>query len=219
MSYGLPVLKYHFGALEPVLTAEMLEIHYSRHHAGYVNKLNDLLQSLGYVAPKDVDDLIAGIRYTSIPKEYRDVVRFYAGGHANHSFFWSILKPIRSDNNEMPCDLEAAINAEFRTVREFKELFVNAAMNHLGSGWAWLCFVPSDPGKLMITTTANHDNPRMVEFMGTAQFGIPLLTLDLWEHAYYLKYKNNKREYFDAFWKIVDWNEVWIRYQRALSSL
>lgn len=217
VEYKLPELPYAYGDLDPVFTAEMVELHYSKHHAGYINKLNDLLQKIGYEAPKEIDDLIAGLKYSSIPKEFRAMVRFNAGGHANHRFFWKILRPIRESDsqNEPPQVLKEAIEKGFGSFDQFKQTFMQAAMGHLGSGWAWLCV--SDKKKLFITTTLNHDHPLMAEFVGTQQFGTPILTLDLWEHAYYLKYKNQKADYFDAFWKIVNWDEVFERYQKVCS--
>lgn len=213
--YRLPELPYTYGDLEPVFTAEMVELHYSKHHAGYVNKLNDLLEKIGYEAPEEIDDLIAGLKYSSIPKEFRDTVRFNAGGHANHRFFWEVLRPIREDglDHEPSECLREALESTFGSFDQFKRVFVQAAMGHLGSGWAWLCI--SDKKKLFITTTFNHDNPLMAEFVGTPQFGTPILTLDLWEHAYYLRYKNQKANYFDAFWQIVNWSTVLTRYQKA----
>lgn len=220
MQYSLPGLKYPYNALEPVFSAEALEIHYTCHHAGYVNKLNELLNVLGYTAPENINDFISGLKYSSIPEDYRDLVKFHAGGHANHSFFWEIMKPYSRHGmpGQLPEALEETINAEYKTFRSFKEKFTEAAMKHLGSGWTWLSVSRKDPKKLFISTTTNHDNPQMLGYVKTEESGLPILTLDLWEHSYYLKYKNRKADYIEDFWSIVNWDAVYERYQSILAK-
>ncbi|MDE6576468.1 MAG: superoxide dismutase [Opitutales bacterium] len=213
--YQLPDLKFAYDALEPVLTAEMLELHYTKHHAGYIQKLNDLLQQTHYPAPKDINEFIATMDFSRIPLHYRDVIQFNAGGHANHCFFWDILKPCQSKVT-IPPALESALNQSFQSLENFKKEFERVAAQHLGSGWAWLCVSPNK--ELVMMTTLNHDHPQMPQFKGTPKAGMPVLTLDLWEHAYYLKYKNQKLKYFEAFWDIVDWNRVAQRYQEAIEK-
>jgi Fe-Mn family superoxide dismutase len=218
MGYNLPPLKYAYDALEPVFTAEMLELHHRKHHGAYVNKLNELLQSLGYSAPESINDFIADGHYSRVPESYRDRVRFNGGGHANHTFFWNILKPCGEESEHLPKDLEGVIHDTFGSLSMFKEKFTLASMDHLGSGWAWLSISEKNPEKLFISTTLNHDHPQMAENRAKKNFGFPILTLDLWEHAYYLSYKNRKAEYFEAFWKIVDWEVVAENYRMAMAK-
>ncbi|MDR2200532.1 MAG: superoxide dismutase [Puniceicoccales bacterium] len=216
MQYSLPRLKYAYGALEPVFSAEMVELHYGKHHNAYVDKLNGLIQSLDYSVPRNINDLISGLKYSSLPEEYRDLVRFHAGGHANHSFLWSVLKPYdHGAENNLPEELEEIINRRFKTFRAFREEFEKAAMNHLGSGWAWLCVSEKKPQELFISTTLNHDNPQMLGYVPSAEFGFPIYTLDLWEHAYYLRYKNRKMDYINASWRAVNWDAV-LEYYKAV---
>jgi Fe-Mn family superoxide dismutase len=218
MQYNLPPLKYTYDALEPVFTAEMLELHHGKHHAAYVNKLNELLQKLNYLAPENIDDFIVDGHYAHVPEPYCDAVRFNAGGHANHTFFWNILKPCGIANHHLPTDLEKVINDTFGTLSIFKEKFTAAALGHLGSGWAWLNVSETNPMELFISTTLNHDHPQMSENRVKRTYGFPILTLDLWEHAYYLAYKNRKADYFESFWKIVDWSAIAENYQAVTAN-
>jgi Fe-Mn family superoxide dismutase len=219
MHYYLPSLRYTYAALEPVFTAEMLELHHSKHHAAYVNKLNELLQKLEYSAPENIDDFIADGHYSRVPEPYRDAVRFNAGGHANHTFFWNILKSQGENSEYLPEDLAKVIDNTFGSLLKFKEKFIAAALGHLGSGWAWLNVPEKNPEKLFISTTLNHDHPQMTENRAKMTYGFPIFTLDLWEHAYYLGYKNRKGEYFEAFWKIVDWTVVAEKYRKIIAEL
>jgi Fe-Mn family superoxide dismutase len=219
MHYDLPPLKYAYDALEPVFTAEMLMIHHSKHHAAYVNKLNELLQKLDYSAPENIDDFIADGHYSRVPEPYREAVRFNAGGHANHAFFWNILKPHTGNSERLPEDLAKAIDGTFGSLSAFKEKFTAAALGHLGSGWTWLNVSENNPKTLFISTTLNHDHPQMAENQTKKTFGFPIFTLDLWEHAYYLAYQNRKGEYFEAFWKIVDWAAVAEKYRAIVAKL
>ncbi|MDR3317308.1 MAG: superoxide dismutase [Puniceicoccales bacterium] len=215
--YTLPNLQYSYDALEPVFTGEMMELHHSKHHGAYVNKLNELLQILNYSAPKDINDFIGS--YSNVPEKYRDLIRFYGGGHANHTFFWNILKPYEQDNDDLPEDLGTLIDNNFGTLHIFKKRFTEVAMGHLGSGWVWLNISADNSKTLFISATLNHDNPQMIEYKKTEFFGLPILTLDLWEHAYYLKYKNCKADYCKAFWKIIKWEAVAERYRQIVEKL
>jgi Fe-Mn family superoxide dismutase len=221
MSYSLPQLKYSYDALKPVFTAEMMELHYAKHHATYVNRLNELLQKLDYLGPENIDDFILSISHSGIPREYHELARFHGGGHANHTFFWNILKPYEENGeaNSMPEDLGKIISDTFGSLQSFKEKFTNASMNQLGSGWTWLSIPRGNAKKLFISTTLNHDNPRMEGYMTKENLGFPIFTLDLWEHAYYLEYKNRKADYFEAFWKIVDWEAVAENYRTIVAQL
>jgi Fe-Mn family superoxide dismutase len=218
MRYDLPPLKYAYNALEPVFTAEMLELHHGKHHAAYVNKLNELLQKLDYSAPENIDDFITDGHYSRVPEPYRDMVRFNAGGHANHTFLGNILNPCGIMSNHLPEDLEKVICNTFGSLSEFKEKFTTAALGHLGSGWAWLNASEKNPRELFISTTLNHDHPQMAENRAKKTFGFPIFTLDLWEHAYYLVYKNRKADYFESFWKIVDWSAVAENYRKVTAK-
>jgi Fe-Mn family superoxide dismutase len=218
MRYNLSPLKYAYDALEPVFTAEMLALHHLKHHASYVNKLNELLGSLSCFAPESIDDFIADDHYSRVSEAHRDAVRFNGGGHANHTFFWNILKPCGKDNEHLPKDLEKVVKDNFGTLSMFKEKFTLAAMGHLGSGWAWLSISEKKPGALFISTTLNHDHPQMAENQTKKTFGFPIFTLDLWEHAYYLAYKNRKADYFESFWQIVDWEAVAENYRVAVAK-
>lgn len=209
--YQLPALKYAYDTLEPILTAEMLELHYTKHHAGYVQKLNELLEKAQYPAPDDIDVFIRTMDFLKMPAEDRNAIQFNAGGHANHCFFWDILKPYHQKST-IPSELEIALQKSFSSVEAFQKSFEQTAAKHLGSGWAWLCVNPQN--ELIMLTTLNHDHPQMPQF--PKNLGTPILTLDLWEHAYYLKYKNRKLEYFEAFWNLVDWERVAQRYQTAI---
>jgi Fe-Mn family superoxide dismutase len=221
MLYNLPPLKYSYDALEPIFSAEMLEIHHGKHHAAYVNKLNELLQNAPYAVPENIYNFIDAIPYASIAKDLHQAVRFNAGGHANHTFFWNILKPYnaKARENTLPTDLEKVIHSTFGNFNTFKEKFTKAALGHLGSGWAWLNVSENNPTELFIATTLNHDHPQMAEARINKTFGLPILTLDLWEHAYYLRYQNRKAEYFDGFWKIVDWEAVAENYRAIIGKL
>jgi Fe-Mn family superoxide dismutase len=218
MRYSLPPLKYAYDALEPVFTAEMLALHHGKHHAAYVDKLNELLQNLDCPAPENIDNFIADGHYSRAPELHRDAVRFNAGGHVNHTFFWNILKPCGETNNYLPEDLAKVIDGVFGSLSKFKEKFTATALGHLGCGWAWLNVSEKNPKELFISTTSNHDHPQMAENRAKKTFGFPIFTLDLWEHAYYLLYKNRKADYFESFWKIVDWSVVAENYRKVLAE-
>jgi len=199
--HELPALPYAFDALEPYIDAKTMEIHHDRHHATYVNNLNDALSGHASLAEKSVEELISNLN--QVPESIRTAVRNNGGGHANHSLFWEILSP--NGGGAPTGELAKAIDDTFGSFDKFKEEFSNAAITRFGSGWAWL--IVKD-GKLAVTSTPNQDSP----LMEGAQ---PILGLDVWEHAYYLKYQNKRPEYVAAFWNVVNWEEVNKRYLAA----
>jgi superoxide dismutase, Fe-Mn family len=198
--YELPPLPYAKDALEPHIDATTMEIHHDRHHATYVNNLNAALEGHD-VGAKSVEELISDLN--ALSESIRTAVRNNGGGHANHSLFWQILSP--NGGGAPTGEVAEAINAEFGSFDAFKEEFSNAAKGRFGSGWAWL--VVKD-GKLAVTSTPNQDSPLM-------EGATPILGLDVWEHAYYLKYQNKRPEYIEAFWNVVNWEEVNKRYLAA----
>ena len=203
MAYTLPELPYPKDALEPHIDAQTMEIHHDKHHSGYVTKLNGALEGAG-VAEQSIEDLCRNI--DSVPENIRGAVRNNGGGHANHSLFWTVMSP--SGGGAPNGDLAAAIDAELGGFDAFKEAFSNAAATRFGSGWAWLCVGPD--GKLAVESTPNQDNPYM-------SGKTPILGLDVWEHAYYLKYQNRRPDYIAAFFNVIDWKAVGERYAQAKS--
>ncbi len=209
MTHTLPELNYEYGALEPHIDAKTMEIHYSKHHGGYVAKLNAALEGTG-LENKSITELISNLN--DVPENSRTAVRNNGGGHANHTLFWSILSPNGGGNPTG--DLAEAINASFGTIEQFKESFSNAAATRFGSGWAWLG-VKSN-GELCVTSTANQDNPLM---SGVCTCSCtPILGLDVWEHAYYLNYQNRRPDYIQAFFNIVNWEAVATRFAEAKTA-
>lgn len=206
MSYTLPSLPYAYDALEPHFDKQTMEIHHSKHHQAYVNNANAALESLPELAKLTAEELIAQL--DKVPTEKRTALRNNAGGHANHSFFWKGLKL----GTELKGDLKAAIERDFGCVDKFKEEFEKAAATRFGSGWAWL--VLKDDGKLAVVSTANQDSPLMGEAVSGAS-GYPIAGLDVWEHAYYLKYQNRRPDYIKAFWSVVNWDEAAKRFAEA----
>ncbi|AMV39005.1 superoxide dismutase [Planctomyces sp. SH-PL62] len=200
--YTVPPLSYDFGALEPNIDAKTMEIHHDKHHAAYVNNLNAALKDHPQLQGKPIEELIADLN--AIPEGIRTAVRNNGGGHANHSFFWQIIGP--GGGGEPKGALADAIASELGGFAAFKEAFNKAATTRFGSGWAWLT-VGKD-GKLAVTSTANQDNP-------ISDGATPVLGLDVWEHAYYLKYQNRRPEYIAAFWNVINWDEVGRRYEAA----
>ncbi len=211
MAFTLPDLPYPTDALEPHIDAQTMTIHHGKHHSGYVNKLNDAVAGMADLEAKTVKDLISDLN--SVPPEIRTAVRNNGGGHANHSLFWSILTP---DGGGQPTgDLGEAIKAAFVSFDEFKESFATAAMTRFGSGWAWLCV--KENGSLSICSTPNQDSPLM---KGVADsVATPILALDVWEHAYYLKYQNRRPDYIQGWWNVVNWTAVADRFSRAQSAV
>ncbi len=209
MSYTLPPLAYDYAALEPHIDAQTMEIHYSRHHQAYVNNLNAALEGSEY-AQWPLDDLLAKVE--SLPQTLRQAVRNNGGGHANHSLFWQVMSP---KGGGLPQGaLAAAIDADLDGFENFKTQFTKAAISRFGSGWAWLSVDRS--GKLHVESSANQDNPLM---LGIGSGNTPILGLDVWEHAYYLKYQNRRPEYIAAFYNVVDWNEVARRFAAATQAV
>ncbi len=198
MTHELPKLSYAYDALEPHFDAQTMEIHHTKHHQTYVDKLNAALKEHSDLAEKKVDDLIADI--DTLPESIRTAVRNHGGGHSNHSLFWTILS--KEGGGEPTGELSEAITAAFGDFEKFKEAFSTAAGGVFGSGWCWLV---KDGDKVAIMTTKNQDSPLM-------HGKTPLLGLDVWEHAYYLKYQNKRPEYISAFWNVIDWNAVNERY-------
>jgi superoxide dismutase len=195
-------LPYAYNALEPFIDAQTMEIHYSKHHAAYVKNLNAAL--VGTAAEKlSLNEIFAKVSTLS------PAVRNNAGGHYNHELFWSVLTPEK--NTKMSTELENAINDTFGSLDKLKEKLNAAGASRFGSGWAWL--VVTKEGKLVVTSTANQENPLMdvAEVKGTPIFGI-----DVWEHAYYLKYQNKRADYLSALWNVVNWTEISNRYKAAL---
>lgn len=202
MAYTLPPLPYAYDALEPHIDAMTMEIHYSKHHQTYVNSLNAALEGAGIVTNEPVESLVA--RLEQLPEAIRGAVRNHGGGHANHSLFWSVMSP--EGGGEPDGVLAAAIESELGGQAAFRDAFTKAALTRFGSGWAWLSVTPA--GKLAVESSANQDSPLM---HGNA----PILGLDVWEHAYYLKYQNRRPEYIGAFYNVVNWPEVARRYAAA----
>ncbi|MDN4593730.1 superoxide dismutase [Polycladomyces subterraneus] len=200
--HELPALPYAYDALEPHIDAQTMEIHHGRHHATYVNNLNAALEGHTALAEKSIEDLLRNI--DQVPESIRTAVRNNGGGHANHSLFWQIMSP--NGGGEPSGELANAINQAFGSFDRFKEEFTKAATTRFGSGWAWL--VVKKDGSLAVTSTPNQDSPLM-------EGDTPILGLDVWEHAYYLKYQNKRPEYIKAFWNVVNWDEVAKRYQAA----
>lgn len=198
MPYTLPRLPYAFDALEPHIDAQTMEIHHTKHHQTYINNLNAALEGTAY-ADQDIDQLVAGA--AKLPDKLHTAVRNNGGGHANHSLFWTVMSP--SGGGAPSGALGQAIEADLGGFAPFKEAFTRAALSRFGSGWAWLS-VGAD-GKLVVESSANQDSPLMA---GWLSGNTPILGLDVWEHAYYLKYQNRRPEYIQAFFNVVDWNEV-----------
>ena len=204
MAYTLPPLGYSYDALEPHFDKETMEIHHSKHHQTYVNNLNAALKG-HELATLSIDDLIQ--QMDKVPEDKKKAVRNQGGGHANHSFFWKNLKL----GTTLSGQLEDAIKSTFGSVDEFKAQFEKAATTVFGSGWAWLVV---QEGGLKVVTTANQDSPLMGE-AASGTSGIPIVGLDVWEHAYYLKYQNRRPDYIKAFWTVVNWDEAAKRYEQA----
>jgi len=202
--YTVPPLPYDFGALEPHIDAKTMEIHHDKHHAAYVNNLNAALKDHPGLQGKPIEELIADLN--AIPESIRTAVRNNGGGHANHSFFWEIIGP--GGGGEPKGALADAIASELGGFAAFKEAFNKAATTRFGSGWAWLTV---KDGKLAVSSTANQDSP-------ISEGATPVLGLDVWEHAYYLKYQNRRPEYITAFWNVINWDEVGRRYEAAKGS-
>lgn len=194
MAFELPELPYAYDALEPVIDEETMKLHHDKHHNTYVTKLNDAIKGTN-LESKSIEEIIANLN--DVPEKIRTAVRNNGGGHLNHTLFWDEMQA-PSDNNEVPADLLKKIEADFGSFEDFKKEFKAAATGQFGSGWAWLV---DNNGKFEVVGTPNQDNP-------ITDGKKPLLGLDVWEHAYYLKYRNVRPDYVDAFWKVVNWDVV-----------
>lgn len=197
--YSLPKLPYEYGALEPYVDSTTMRIHYNNHHRAYVTNLNAAISKYPELSRNRLEDLIGKIE--NLPNDIQTAVRNNGGGHYNHSLFWSLMTP--AGTSILQGSLEQAIIADFGSVENFKTEFEKAAATRFGSGWAWL--VVDGQGKLKIGSTPNQDNPLMdvSDLKGT-----PILGLDVWEHAYYLKYQSKRADYSKAFWNVVNWDKV-----------
>ncbi|PSL42312.1 Fe-Mn family superoxide dismutase [Salsuginibacillus halophilus] len=201
-NHQLPELPYDFNALEPHIDEETMKIHHGKHHNTYVTKLNAALEGHDELAAKSVEDLIKDL--DSVPENIRTAVRNNGGGHANHKLFWTILSP--NGGGEPTGDIGDAIKSNWGSYEAFKEEFKNTALGRFGSGWAWL--VVNENGGVEIQDTLNQDSPLM-------EGKTPILGVDVWEHAYYLKYQNRRPDYVDAFFELINWDEVNQRFKAA----
>ncbi|ABS23230.1 superoxide dismutase [Mn] [Bacillus cytotoxicus] len=199
--HELPNLPYAYDALEPHFDKETMNIHHTKHHNTYVTNLNAALEGHAELADKSVEELVANLN--EVPEEIRTAVRNNGGGHANHSFFWTILSP--NGGGQPVGELATAIEAKFGSFDAFKAEFAKAGASRFGSGWAWLVV---NNGELEVTSTPNQDSP-------LTEGKTPIIGLDVWEHAYYLHYQNRRPDYISAFWNVVDWNAAEKRYQEA----
>ncbi|HNQ87210.1 MAG TPA: superoxide dismutase [Verrucomicrobiota bacterium] len=207
MPHELAPLPYAANALEPFIDTQTMEIHHGKHHATYVANLNKAVACTEVLQTKPLDDLIRDL--ASAPEAVRGAIRNNGGGHWNHSFFWKLMAPPSGTGPSGA--LLAALNAAFGNLASFQERFETAGMGRFGSGWAWLTVTQ---GKLEIVSTANQDNPLMGKAIAGCD-GVPILGVDVWEHAYYLKYQNRRADYLKAWWNVVNWNAVARHYEAA----
>ncbi|MBK7443779.1 MAG: superoxide dismutase [Bacteroidetes bacterium] len=199
-AFELPKLDYAYNALEPFIDAQTMEIHYSKHHQTYVTKLNEAIEKAPELKGKSLMELVSNIN--SMPEGVRNAIRNHGGGHFNHSFFWKLMSPTAKDT--MPsAALKTAIEAKWISMDNFKAEFAKSATGVFGSGWAWLA--KDKENNLMLITTPNQDSPVMDI---AAQRGKPIMGIDVWEHAYYLKHQNKRADYIADFWNVIDWNQV-----------
>jgi superoxide dismutase, Fe-Mn family len=200
MGFSLPDLPYDYSALEPHIDAKTMEIHHTKHHQTYIDKANAALEGTEW-ADKPVEELLANIK--SLPSEKQGPARNHGGGHANHSLFWTIMGP--NGGGEPGGAIASAIDSDLGSFKEFKDKFTEAAVNQFGSGWAWLVV---NSGKLEVINRPNQDSPLMDGLT-------PVLGLDVWEHAYYLNYQNKRPDYIEAWWNVINWDEVNRRFEAA----
>jgi Fe-Mn family superoxide dismutase len=201
MAFELPKLKYAYNALEPYIDARTMEIHHSKHHAGYTNNLNNAISGTD-LEGKSIEDILTNLDMS------KAAVRNNGGGFYNHSLFWDVMNP--EGKGRLSGELKEAIETAYGSFDEFKTVFSKAAATQFGSGWAWLCVHKG--GKVEVCSTPNQDNPLMP---GVSCGGAPILGLDVWEHAYYLNYQNRRPDYIEAFFNVINWNEVERRYAEA----
>ena len=200
MAYSLPELPYAYDALEPHIDARTMEIHHTKHHQAYINKVNDAIAGTD-LESKSIEDLMRGL--SKVPENIRGTVRNNGGGHANHSLFWTVMSP--KGGGAPSGELGDAINSKFGSFDNFKTEFGNAGATRFGSGWAWLSV---DKGSLVVESTPNQDTP-------LSEGRTPILGMDVWEHAYYLQYQNRRPDYIAAFWNVINWDEVSKRFAAA----
>ncbi len=200
MAYALPELPYGYDALEPHIDARTMEIHHTKHHQAYINKVNDAIAGTSWEA-KSVEELVSALN--DVPENIRGAVRNNGGGHANHSLFWTVMSG--SGGGSPQGDLAAAVDSDLGGFDKFKDDFSNAAATRFGSGWAWLSV---ENGKLLIESTPNQDSP-------LTEGRTPILGIDVWEHAYYLHYQNRRPDYIAAFFNVINWDEVARRFAAA----
>jgi Fe-Mn family superoxide dismutase len=204
MPHELPPLPYDYNALEPYIDEQTMHLHHDKHHAAYVNNLNAALEKYPELQNRSAEELIRDLN--SVPEDIRTTVRNNGGGHVNHSMFWLIMKPNGGGPPTGP--IAQAINQTFGSFEAFKQQFNDAGMKRFGSGWAWLVRTPD--GRLQVTSTPNQDNPMM-------EGNYPIMGNDVWEHAYYLKYQNRRNEYLEAWWNVVNWDEINRRFEQSQS--
>lgn len=209
MSFTLPELSYSYDALEPIFDEQTMRIHHTKHHQAYIDNANKALVDLPEFRNLPIIELIQKIQH--LPDHKKTILRNNGGGHINHSIFWKILRK----NTILTDPLKNSIENNFGSVSDFKDHFEKIAMSHFGSGWIWLI---KKNNSLSIVSTANQDNPLMGEDITRATTGYPILGLDVWEHAYYLKYQNKRLDYVQAFWNVVNWKEVSIRFNQKLHT-
>ncbi len=202
MAFELPPLPYAYDALEPYIDTQTMQLHHDKHHAAYVNNLNAALQNSAELASLSVEDVVR--RLSEVPESARTAVRNNGGGHVNHSMFWQIMKP--NGGGEPTGELASAIQQTFGSFDTFKAQFNDAGVKRFGSGWTWL--VIDQSGKLAVMSTANQDSPLMDGLY-------PVMGNDVWDHAYYLKYQNRRPDYLNAWWNVVNWDEVARRYSQG----
>ncbi|MCY7323985.1 MAG: superoxide dismutase [Phormidesmis sp. CAN_BIN36] len=205
MAHQLDSLPYSYDALEPYIDTQTMQLHHDKHHAAYVNNLNGALEKYPDLQNKQVEELVKTL--DSIPEDIRATVRNNAGGHINHTMFWQIMKP--SGGGEPTGDLARAIESTFGTFDTFKQQFNDAGVKRFGSGWVWL--VKNSQGNLQITSTANQDSPLIEGYS-------PIFGNDVWEHAYYLKYQNRRPEYLNAWWNVINWDEINRRFAESQAT-
>lgn len=205
--FTLPELPYDYNALEPYVDEQTMRIHHDKHHGTYINNLNGALKDHPNLSTMEIAELLRNL--DNVPEEIRTKVRNNGGGHANHSLFWTIMAPPGKGGGEPKGKLLDAINSAFGSFDALKERFTASGMARFGSGWAWLAVdLPAGGGKLAITDTPNQDTP-------LTEGKTPILGLDVWEHAYYLKYQNRRADYIAAWWNVVNWKEVARRFEEA----
>ena len=204
MAYSLPQLPYAYDALEPNIDTKTMEIHHTKHHQTYINNINATVEGTPW-EKLSIEELVSKVN--EVPADLKNSVINNGGGHANHSLFWTVMSP--QGGGEPIKQIAEAIDRDIGGFENFKEAFTKAALTRFGSGWAWLSVTPEK--KVIVESSANQDSPLM-------NGNIPILALDVWEHAYYLKYQNRRPEYIAAFYNVVDWNEVNRRYHQALQA-